>query len=146
MTSTTITVDAERRSRLATGYNAKLLPLPPWDIGVIAPAGGINSTAADMLKFGAAVVDAKSPLKAVFARMTSVKRPSDNSRSQSVLGWGMFRLGANEIVGHSGGTFGFQTRLIVDITRKRSVVAWINGQGEAVTDLVGLALDRASLQ
>ena len=35
-------------------------------------------------------------------------------------------------------------RLIVDLTRKRSVVAWINGQGESVTDLVGMALDRAS--
>ena len=41
--------------------------------------------------------------------------------------------------GHSGGTLGFQTRLIVDLTRKRSVVAWINGQGESVTDLVGMA-------
>ena len=123
-----------------------MLPLPAWNIGVIAPAGGIYSTAPDMLKLGAAIVDPKSPLKAVFARMTSVKRPSDSDRSQSVLGWGMFRLGANEIVGHSGGTFGFQARFIVDLTRKRSVVAWINGQGPAVTDLVGLALDRATLQ
>jgi serine-type D-Ala-D-Ala carboxypeptidase/endopeptidase len=145
MTSTTITLNAEQRFRRATGYNVKLSAVQPWAGGVIDPAGSINSTAADMLKFGAAVVDSRSPLKAAFARMTSVKRPSDNPRSQSVLGWGMFTLGANEILGHSGGTFGFQTRLIVDITRKRSVVAWINGQGPDVTDLVGLALDRPSL-
>jgi hypothetical protein len=100
-----------------------------------------------MLKFGAAMVDSNSPLKAAFARMTSVRRPSDGPRSDQVLGWGIFKLGPNELVGHSGGTFGFQSRLIVDLTRKRSVVAWINhGQGESVTDLVGLALDRSSLQ
>jgi len=145
MTSTTITLNPEQRSRRATGYSVKLSAVQPWAGGVIDPAGSINSTAADMLKFGAAMVDPNSPLKAAFARMTSVRRPSDGPRSDQVLGWGIFRLGPNEIVGHSGGTFGFQTRLIVDLTRKRSVVAWINGQGESVTDLVGLALDRPSL-
>jgi CubicO group peptidase (beta-lactamase class C family) len=147
MTSTTITLNAEHRARRATGYNVKLLALPPWTGGVIDPAGSINSTASDMLKFGAAMVDSNSPLKGAFARMTSVRRPSDGPRSDQVLGWGIFKLGSNELVGHSGGTFGFQSRLIVDLTRKRSVVAWINnGQGDSVTDLVGLALDRASLQ
>ena len=146
MTSTTITVDAGQHSRRATGYNGKLLALQPFTVGVLDPTGGVNSTAADMLKFGAAMVDPNSPLKAAFARMTSVRRPSDGPRSDQVLGWGIFRLGPNELVGHSGGTLGFQTRLIVDLTRKRSVVAWINGQGESVTELVGMALDRPSLQ
>ena len=147
MTSTTITLNAEHRSQRATGYNIKLLALPPWAGGVMDSTGSINSTAADMLKFGAAMVDSNSPLKAAFARMTSVRRPSDGPRSDQVLGWGIFKLGPNELVGHSGGTFGFQSRLIVDLTRKRSVVAWINiGQGDSVTDLVGLALDRTSLQ
>jgi len=146
MTSTTITLNAEQRSRRATGYNGKQRAVEPWTGGVIDPTGSIVSTAADMLKFGAAMVDPNSPLKAAFARMTSVRRPSDGPRSDQVLGWGIFRLGPNELVGHSGGTLGFQTRLIVDLTRKRSVVAWINGQGESVTDLVGMALDRSSLE
>jgi D-alanyl-D-alanine-carboxypeptidase/D-alanyl-D-alanine-endopeptidase len=146
MTNTAITLDVGQRAQRATGYNAKLLPLPPWIGGVIAPAGGVNSTAADMLTFGAAVLDAQSPLKAVFARMTSVKRPTEEARVQQTLGWNVFRLGANEIVAHSGGTFGFQSRLLVDTTRKRVVIAWINGRGAAVSDLVGLALDRARLQ
>ena len=109
MTSSTITLNAEHRARRATGYNVKLLALPPWTGGVIDPAGSINSTAADMLKFGAAMVDSNSPLKAAFARMTSVRRPSDSSRSDAVLGWRIFKLGSNELVGHSGGTFGFQS-------------------------------------
>ena len=147
MTNTTITFDDEQRARRATGPNAKLLSVPPWSGGVNAPAGGVNSTASDMLKFAAAVMDSQSPFTAVFARMTSVRRPHQELRLRQILGWSLFRLGANEIVARSGETFGFQSRFLVDTTRKRAVIAWINGRrGGGVSDLVGLALDRATLQ
>ena len=97
MTSTTITLNAEHRLQRATGYNTKLLALPPWAGGVMDSTGSINSTAADMLKFGAAMVDSNSPLKAAFARMTSVRRPSDGPRSDQVLGWGIFKLGSTSL-------------------------------------------------
>ena len=67
MTNTGITLSAEQNARRATGHNPRLLPVPPWTGGVIAPTGGISSTAADVLKFAAAVLDPKSPLKAAFA-------------------------------------------------------------------------------
>jgi CubicO group peptidase (beta-lactamase class C family) len=88
MASTTITLTDAHRSRRATGYNASMVALPPWTGGVIDPAGAMNSTATDMLKFGAAMVDPNSPLKAAFARMTSVRRPSAGPRSDQVLGGG----------------------------------------------------------
>jgi hypothetical protein len=91
-------------------------------------------------------VGAQGPLRSVFARMTSVKRPHEEQRLRQALGWNMFRLGPNEILAHTGSTFGFQSRLIVDTTRKRAVVAWINGAGAGVSDFVGLALDRLRLQ
>ena len=79
--------------------------------------------------------------------MTSVRRPTDGRRTQQVLGWGMFRLGPNDLLGHSGGTFGFDSRLVIDMTRKRAVIALVNGRSEnGVSELVGLALDRARLQ
>jgi serine-type D-Ala-D-Ala carboxypeptidase/endopeptidase len=43
MTSTTITPDAGQRARRATGHNARLLPVPAWIGGVIAPAGDVTS-------------------------------------------------------------------------------------------------------
>ena len=145
MTSTAITLTAEQRSRRATGHNPKRVPVAHWTGVVIVPTGGINSTATDMLKFAAALLDPKNPMSKVFARMMSVKRQID-SRSQQGLGWGIFRLGGNDLVGHSGGTFGFETRFVVDTTRKRAVIAWINaGRGEGVSDLAGLALNRARL-
>jgi CubicO group peptidase (beta-lactamase class C family) len=147
MTSTAITPSAEQESRRATGYTASLSPVLPWTSGVLAPTGGFSSTASDMLKFAAAVLDSRSPLKPAFARMTSVRRPVEDSRTQQALGWGIFKLGSNEILSHDGGNFGFQTRFIVDTTRKRAVIVLINGRSEGgLTDLAGLALNRASLQ
>jgi CubicO group peptidase (beta-lactamase class C family) len=147
MTSTTITLNDELRSRRATGYNPSLSPVLPWTAKVIIPTGGVNSTATDMLKFAAAVLDPQSPLKRVFARMTSVKRPIEASRDQQTLGWGLFRLNGNEMLGHSGGNFGFESRLVVDTTRKRAVIAWVNGRsGDGVSNLAGLALNRAKLE
>lgn len=147
MTSTAITLNTEQISRRATGHNGKLLPVPPWTGGVIAPTGGMTTTAADMLKFGAAILDPKSPLKNTFARMTSVKVPLEGENEYQALGWGMFRYRGNDMLGHSGGTFGFETRFVVDMTRKRAVIVWVNGKAAGpVSDLVGLALERPKLR
>jgi len=146
MTNTGITLSAEQNSRRATGHNARLLPIPPWTVGVIAPAGGISSTADDMLKFGAAILDSKSPMRAAFARMISVRVPLEERDSYQVLGWGMLKYRGNDLLGHSGGTLGVETRFVVDTTRKRVVIVWANGKAAGpVNDLVGLALERPRL-
>jgi CubicO group peptidase (beta-lactamase class C family) len=146
MTDTGITLNPAQNSRRATGHNGKLSPVPPWTGGIIAPTGGMSTTAADMLKFGAAVLDPKSPLKAVFARMTSVKIPLEERDTYQALGWGIFKYRGNDMLGHSGGTFGFETRLVIDTTRKRVVIVWVNGKaGGPVNDLAGLALERPRL-
>jgi CubicO group peptidase (beta-lactamase class C family) len=146
MTNTAVTLSAEQRSRSATGHNPKLQPVPPWTGGVLAPTGGMSTTAADVLKFAAAVLDPKSPMKATFARMTSVRVPLEEEGTYQALGWAMFKYRGNDMLGHSGATFGFNTRLVVDTTRKRAVIVWINGRAAgAVNDLVGLALERPRL-
>lgn len=50
------------------------------------------------------------------------------------------------MLGHSGATFGFTSRLVIDTTRKRAAIAWINGRGDEVGDLISLAIDRDRLQ
>ena len=148
MTDTRIAFDAGQSARRATGHNLKLMPVPPWTGGVTAPTGGYSSTAVDVMKFAADVLNPESPRRAVYARMTSVKRPGSGRRVQQTLGWELFYLGANEIIAHNGGTFGFEARLLVDMTRKRAVIAWANGQssGRSVIPLVGAAIDQPTLQ
>jgi CubicO group peptidase (beta-lactamase class C family) len=146
MTDTGITLSPVQNSRRATGHNGKLTPVPLWTGGIISPAGGMSTTAADILKFGAAILDPKSPLKAVFSRMTSVKVSLEERDSYQALGWAMFKYRGNDMLGHSGGTFGFETRMVIDMTRKRVVIVWVNGKaGGPVNDLAGLALERPRL-
>jgi CubicO group peptidase (beta-lactamase class C family) len=60
MMSTAITLTAEERARQATGHNPKRVPVPPWTGGIMAPTGEAKSTASDMLKFAAAVLDSNA--------------------------------------------------------------------------------------
>ena len=117
---------------------------------MIAPSGEWKSTAADMLKFAADVLDEKSPRRAVYTRMTSVKRPgSGDGANHQALGWETFRYRSNDMLGHNGGTFGFEARMVVDLTRKRAVIAWANGRSGvngSVINLVGAAINEPTLQ
>src|ERR1700722_8678275 len=54
MDSSTITLSAENKKRLAEGHDAELKPVKNWDLDALAGAGAIRSTANDMLKFLAA--------------------------------------------------------------------------------------------
>src|SRR5439155_13085238 len=64
MTSSSITLSADRQKRLAAGYDAALRPVKNWDLDALAGAGALRSTANDMLKFLAANLElTDSPLK-----------------------------------------------------------------------------------
>jgi len=76
MRNTSVVVDEERRSRRATGHSQALAPVPWWHFDAMAGAGAMNSTAQDMLVFAEAAMGADTPLKAAFARMISVRRPT----------------------------------------------------------------------
>jgi CubicO group peptidase (beta-lactamase class C family) len=146
MKNTSVVVDEERRSRRATGHSQAVAPVPWWHFDAMAGAGAMNSTAQDMLVFAEAAMGADTPLKAAFARMTSVRRPTGGGTDQ-VLGWDAFRYQGNEVLAKSGVTNGFRSRFFVDRTGHRAVIVLINGGGPApVNDLVALALaqgDRA---
>ena len=119
MRNTSVVVDEERRSRRATGHSQALAPVPWWHFDAMAGAGAMNSTAQDMLVFAEAAMGADTPLKAAFARMTSVRRPTGGGTDQ-VLGWDAFRYQGNEVLAKSGVTNGFRSRFFVDPTRPSS--------------------------
>ncbi len=51
MNDTTTKVPAEQRVRLIQAYNQRNKPVPAWDMGALAGAGTVRSTAADMLTY-----------------------------------------------------------------------------------------------
>jgi CubicO group peptidase (beta-lactamase class C family) len=138
MKDTTITVAPGQRPRMATAHDGQLRPVGWWDFDALAGAGAIRSTAADMLTFAAAAMGGETPLKAAFARMTTLRRPTGQGSTQ--LAGFVVRVMKDEILAHDGGTHGFRTALMVDVAGKRAAVAWINGPQD-VNDLAGHAVD-----
>jgi len=50
MSDTRITFTDEQKGRLAPGYDGTLSPAKNWDLNALAAAGGIRSTANDLMK------------------------------------------------------------------------------------------------
>jgi D-alanyl-D-alanine-carboxypeptidase/D-alanyl-D-alanine-endopeptidase len=97
--------------RLATGHRRGGRPTPHWDLAALAGAGGLRSTAADLLAFLRLHADPSDRPLAVAARET--QRPRARFRSTHVgLGWFLLPPGAGhmpfELLVHEGGTGGFR--------------------------------------
>jgi serine-type D-Ala-D-Ala carboxypeptidase/endopeptidase len=127
MTSTSITLSAEQQKRLAPGYNAALKPVHNWDFDALAGAGGIRSTANDMLKFLAANLDLTgTPLKAAMHRMRSVRRDTGAADLDIMMAWHVWKKYGTEIVWHNGGTAGYRTFAGFVPAKKTGVVVLCN--------------------
>jgi CubicO group peptidase (beta-lactamase class C family) len=109
MSATTLAPPAG--ARVAVGHNAALKPVPPFDAQAYDPAGGLRSTADDMLTFlGAELGYVKTPLApALRAQWTTLRRPAINPRVEAALGWAVTLRPEGEIIWHNGGTPGFRT-------------------------------------
>jgi serine-type D-Ala-D-Ala carboxypeptidase/endopeptidase len=140
MRDTTITLSPAQRQRMATAYDGAQHPVSWWDFDALAGAGAIRSTASDMLTFAAAALGGDSPLKAAFARMTTLRRPSGLPATQQLAGWLAVSAAGRELLAHDGGTHGFRSSLMIDVVDKRAAVAWINGPQD-INDVAGHAVE-----
>ena len=127
MTSSTITLSAEHKKRLAIGHNAALQPVKNWDLDAVAGAGAIRSTVNDMLKFLAAASGrTPSPLTPAFKRMLSARKPTGGPQVEIAMGWHIFLQHDTEIVWHNGGTGGYRTFAGYTPATKKAVVVLTN--------------------
>jgi CubicO group peptidase (beta-lactamase class C family) len=124
MKSTTITLSADQRNRLASGYGFAQAPMSGWDFDALAGAGAIRSTANDMLTFAAAFLDLTDhPLKAAMKRMLTVNRPSGLPGMRQRLGW----LSIQDIVlFHDGETGGYRSALAIRLNTRQAVIVLSN--------------------
>lgn len=134
MPSTTITLTAEQRSRMASGYDLSGHPTGLWDWDALAGAGAIRSDAEDLLTFAAAVLGySKSPLDAAVRRMLSVSRPGGSPAMRQQLG--LLLLGGN-VLFHDGGTGGYRSALAVRPATREAIVVLSN----STQDMTDIAL------
>jgi D-alanyl-D-alanine-carboxypeptidase/D-alanyl-D-alanine-endopeptidase len=128
MTSTAVALPPALAARLATGHNDSLDPVSNWDLGVLAGAGGLRSSAADLLLFVEALMDPGSPIGAA-AAMLMAPRPAGG------LGLGESMSEGHVVLQHEGGTGGFRSHVGCVPAWRRGAVVLANAATGAAADL-----------
>jgi D-alanyl-D-alanine-carboxypeptidase/D-alanyl-D-alanine-endopeptidase len=142
MTDTSVALSAAQQARFAPALDMYMRPTKPWTLPGLVGAGGIRSTAADMLKFAAGALDPNSPIGPAMKLALTVREPIDGDRVGQALGWQVVHPEpGREILQHGGGTGGFRTHLALEPSYGRAVVALANSAAEpSATDLALHAL------
>ena len=137
MDDTTISLTPAQKARFAQGHDMFMRAASPWDVAVLAGAGGIRSTVDDMARFIDAFIDGShATLAPAMKAMLAQRWPAMNERFETGLGWLVAKSPAGDIVMHDGGTGGFRSSMAFDPAKKRGVVVMTNSAVEpAVNDL-----------
>jgi CubicO group peptidase (beta-lactamase class C family) len=105
MNDTVIALSPEQAARFLPGYDSRGRPTPPWDLDAFASAGGIRSTAGDMLTYLQAQLHPEaSPLRAAIAESQRV-RGYITGNARIALAWAYDP--ATGVYAHDGATDGF---------------------------------------
>ncbi len=89
-----------------TGYR-RGRPLPPWDMGALAAAGTLRSSAADLLLYLQAHLRPETTPLAAALQATQVPRVAAKGKDRICLVWNHRRSRYGEVLFHSGATRGF---------------------------------------
>jgi serine-type D-Ala-D-Ala carboxypeptidase/endopeptidase len=128
MRSTAIALDAGLRERLATGHDARLSPVPNWDLPTLVGAGGLRSTANDMLSFLALFLGyERSTLETALPAMLEERRPAGPGL-EIALGWHIRHRNSGDegVIWHNGGTGGYRSFIGLDPIARTGVVVLTN--------------------
>lgn len=121
-------------------------PVPHWDFppgtSAVAGAGGLRSTADDLLAFLEAHLGVtKSTLAPAIATLLETRRPTNVPRLQIAMGWHVAtRPGDREIVWHNGGTGGYRSFVGYDRNAGLGVVVLSNTSTPVGVDDIGMHL------
>jgi len=135
MDSTCIALTPELKVRLAMGHDDSGKPSPPWKLQAYSPAGGVHSTANDLLKYVSAHAGLAPSSLTPLMEKTHVVRFKDSRGLSSMPGFGVFgRTGMDwvdrgayqppgmELLGHAGGAGSYHAWVGFDKRQSRGVV------------------------
>jgi CubicO group peptidase (beta-lactamase class C family) len=140
MTDTELRPSPTQMERMAEGHQPNGAPAPPWPIYAWFAAGGLRSTATDMLRFGEAnlghrQVDGNVVPQELIAAMKAAQAPIytlPNEINQQGMAW-VSNLGDGEPQLHpeivkNGGTAGFATAIMLNHAKDLAIFVGINQQ------------------
>jgi D-alanyl-D-alanine-carboxypeptidase/D-alanyl-D-alanine-endopeptidase len=130
LTNTAFALSPEMKANFAAGHNAVLQPSSPISTlliySIMPAAGGLHSTANDLLKLLAVAMDYEhSPLDGAMRLTWNTRRPMSHGFEQA-LGWTIIREQNSLLIVHDGGTFGYATSIAWDPVRRVGVVVLSN--------------------
>ncbi|MCH2134782.1 MAG: serine hydrolase [Phycisphaerales bacterium] len=138
--SSTTTTPRESEARRVAGGHVGGQPTSAWDFPTFAGAGGIKSTARDMLVFTAANLgQIDTPMVDVMRHCHEPRVGTGRSGTRIGLGWHVQGPPGREITWHNGGTGGFASFLGIRKDTGEGVVVLSNSAYRGV-DQVGLHL------
>lgn len=149
MADTVLDPSPEQAARLAPGHGWRGRPAGPWQLGTLAGAGGLRSTAADLLRFlalhGPAPVGPPGLVEAA-ADTTRVRHRV--GAAGMGLGWLVMTAGTgprrartdHDVLFHDGGTGGYRS-FVAAVPATGAAVVVLRSRARGVTGL-GLRLAR----
>jgi CubicO group peptidase (beta-lactamase class C family) len=137
---TGISLSAEMKSRMAPGHDPDLHPVPKMDFSLrqpLAPAGGLSSSANDLLTFLAANLGyTKTPLAQAMMAQISLRIPTSMPPVDIAYGW--FRTKSGEPISwHNGSAPGFRSYMGFDPDKRMGVVVLSNRFWPTLPDDLG---------
>jgi CubicO group peptidase (beta-lactamase class C family) len=123
------------------GYDDAMMAVPPFSAGVFDPAGGVISTAVDLLRLADAFLG-RGPADVVAALQNAARfsvRDPESGRPLG-LGWDLVEHDGRLLLAKDGSAAGYNAFIVIDAEKDRAVVVLSNGQG-AVNDLALHVLD-----
>ena len=112
---------------IARGFNENGNLSSFWDFDALAGAGGIRSTASDLLKYGKANIKvSQKDLNDVIQFTHRVTYTQKDINTKVGLGWHIINPGIDELLFHNGGTGGFRSYLAINPKKKIVVVMLSN--------------------
>jgi CubicO group peptidase (beta-lactamase class C family) len=141
MVDTTLRPTPEQQGRLAQGHNRAGRDAPRWPVYAWYAAGGLRSTAQDMISFGEAnlghqEVNGKPVSAELIAAMQLVQKPIytiPNGFNKQAMAWMNNMGGGNPnlhpVIVKNGGTSGFGTMIAINPTKDAAIFIGMNQVG-----------------
>jgi CubicO group peptidase (beta-lactamase class C family) len=139
---TVLNPSEEQATRMATGHRWRQRPTPGWHLDGLAPAGGLLSTADDMVTFARSQLTPDQTPLAGAIRLAQHRR-GEHRGSGYGLGWSWTLVQGGWLLWHNGGTAGFRSFLGVDPGRGTAAVVLLTAFSLRGGDLAGIRLLRA---
>ncbi len=128
MTDTSIHVSAASASRVVTGHDTALVPLPPTGIPPMTGGYGFRSTARDLLRLAAACTGRMpTALDPAIARTMSIRRPGRPGIERMAMGWHITALNGIELFVQDGRSTGHRAFVGFVPQERRGMIALLNG-------------------